>query len=58
MEQITNFINSVGFPILAYLLLVKNNSKLIESINELNVTLKGIDTRISILEENERGKVA
>lgn len=57
MEELSSFISAVGFPILAYLLLLKNNSKLIESINELNVTLKGIDTRISILEDERRGNV-
>lgn len=51
MQEITNLISNVGFPVLAYLLLLKNNEKLIESINELSLTLKGIDTRIAILEE-------
>ena len=51
MEEIVTIINTVGFPIFVCIYLVKNNEKLVNSITELNVTLKGIDTRMQILEE-------
>ena len=51
MEDIITIINNVGFPIFVCIYLVKNNEKLVESISGLNITLKGIDTRLEILEE-------
>ena len=51
MEEIITIINNVGFPIFVCIYLVKNNEKLVESISGLTVTLKGIDTRLEILEE-------
>ena len=57
MGEITNIISTIGFPIFACIYIFKNNEKLIAVINELSVTLKGIDTRLEILErckENEK----
>lgn len=58
MQDITNIITTIGFPIFACIYIFKNNEKLISVINELSVTLKGIDTRLEILERsnnNEKG---
>ena len=51
MENISTLISSVGFPIFACVYMFKNNEKLISVINELSVTLKGIDNRLEILEK-------
>ena len=51
--DIISLINSVGFPIFACIYLVKNNEKLIDSINDLSITLKGIDTRLEIIERKQ-----
>lgn len=56
MEEIVAIINNVGFPIFVCIYLVKNNEKLVNSITELTVTLKGIDTRLQILEERTNNK--
>ena len=51
INEVVNIINNVGFPIFVCIYLVKNNEKLVNSITDLTVTLKGIDTRLEILEE-------
>ena len=51
MEEIVTIINTVGFPIFVCIYLVKNNEKLVNSISDLNVTLKGFETRLQIMEE-------
>jgi len=51
MEDLTNIVSSVGFPIFSCMYMFKNNEKLINVINELSITLKGIDTRLEILEK-------
>ena len=51
INEFVNIINNVGFPIFVCIYLVKNNEKLVNSITDLTVTLKGIDTRLEILEE-------
>lgn len=56
MEEIVTIINTVGFPIFVCIYLVKNNEKLVNSITELTVTLKGIDTRLEILEDSIRNE--
>ena len=56
MNVIVELINSVGFPIFACVYLAKNNEKLGDSITELSVTLKAIDTRLQRLEmEDKKG---
>lgn len=55
-NEIVNLINNVGFPIFVCIYLVKNNEKLVNSISDLTVTLKGIDTRLEILEERNKNE--
>lgn len=52
MEELTSFINTVGFPIVACFFMFKQNEKLSSSITDLTTTLKVIDERI---EKIERG---
>ena len=52
MGELANIISSIGFPIFACIYMFKNNEKLISAINELSITLKGIDTRLEILEKD------
>lgn len=52
--EIIDLINSVGFPIFACIYLAKNNEKLGNSINELSMTLKTIDTRLQRLEKENK----
>ena len=54
LEEIVGLINNVGFPIFVCIYLIKNNEKLASSINELSLTLKGIDTRLEILESRDK----
>lgn len=56
MEEIITIINNVGFPIFVCIYLVKNNEKLANSISDLNVTLKGFETRLQIMEERTNNK--
>lgn len=56
MEEIVTIINNVGFPIFVCIYLVKNNEKLANSISDLNVTLKGFETRLQIMEERTNNK--
>ena len=51
MEEVTNLITNVGFPIACCVVLFYNNSKFTEALNNLNVTLKEISTRIENLED-------
>lgn len=53
MEIVVELINSVGFPIFACVYLAKNNEKLGQSITDLSITLKAIDTRLQRLEMEE-----
>lgn len=50
MNEISNLISSVGFPIVACIFMYKQQIKLQETISELSATLKSIDTRISEIE--------
>lgn len=56
MEEVITIINNVGFPIFVCIYLVKNNEKLANSISDLNVTLKGFETRLQIMEERTNNK--
>ena len=51
MNELTNLITNVGFPIACCVVLFYNNSKFTEALNNLNVTLKEISTRIENLED-------
>lgn len=50
MEEITQLITNVGFPIACCIVLFYNNSKFNDTLNNLNVTLKEISTRIEKIE--------
>ena len=50
VNEITQLINSVGFPIVCCGVLFWNNYKLTSTITELTTTLKVIDERIEKLE--------
>ena len=51
MNEVTNLITNVGFPIACCVVLFYNNSEFTEALNNLNVTLKEISTRIENLED-------
>lgn len=51
MDEVTSLITNVGFPIACCVVLFHNNSKFTEVLNNLNVTLKEISTRIENLED-------
>lgn len=53
MTEITQFINSVGFPVVACVFMYKQQVRLQETITELSATLKSIDTRLDMLENNK-----
>ena len=50
VSEITQLVNSVGFPIVCCGVLFWNNYKLTSTITELTSTLKVIDERIEKLE--------
>lgn len=51
MEGLTEFIQNVGFPIVCCYFMFKQNEKLQSSLTELIVTLKGIDSRLTLIEK-------
>lgn len=51
MQEITQFINSVGFPIVACVFMYKQQIKTNQMILDLTTTLKGIDTRLEGIEK-------
>lgn len=50
MEEIVSMISNVGFPIACCIVMFINNGKFTEALNNLNVTLKEISTRMDNLE--------
>lgn len=50
MEEVTQLISNVGFPIVACVFMYKQQIELQKTITELTSTLKSIDTRIQNLE--------
>ena len=52
VEEITQIISNVGFPIACCVVLFINNTKFNDTLNNLNVTLKEISTRIEKIEDN------
>lgn len=56
MEDITNLITNVGFPIACCVVLFWNNSQFTKTLNELNVTLKGIMDRLENIEDSMEDK--
>lgn len=53
MNEITQLINSVGFPIVACVVMYQQVNKLNGIILELTTTLKGIDTRLNQIENKK-----
>lgn len=53
MNDISQLISSVGFPIVACIFMYKQQIELNKTITELSATLKSIDTRIANLEKGE-----
>ena len=51
MEELVNVISNVGFPIACCIVMFINNSKFSEALNNLNVTLKELSTRIENVED-------
>lgn len=51
MNELSQFISSVGFPIVACAFMYKQQIQLQSTITELSSTLKTIDTRIENLEK-------
>ena len=51
MEEIVNLISNVGFPIACCVVMFVNNSKFSEALNNLNVTLKELSTRMENIED-------
>lgn len=54
MQEIINIINSVGFPIVACMIMFNQNSKLSNAISELNITLTKIQSDIDSLKHNQK----
>ena len=50
MNELSNLVSNVGFPIVACVFMYKQQVKLQETITDLTSTLKGIDTRLNQLE--------
>ena len=53
VEEITQLITNVGFPIACCVVLFINNSKFTEALNQLNLTLTELTNRL----ENIEGKI-
>ncbi|MGL5718734.1 MAG: hypothetical protein ACRCXT_21070 [Paraclostridium sp.] len=51
MQEISNLISNVGFPIVACIFMYVQQRELNKTISDLSATLKTIDTRIDHLEK-------
>ena len=54
MDDFVSIISTVGFPIVACYYMAQREAKLTTLINEMCVTLKGIDTRLELIERGEK----
>lgn len=54
MQEISQLISNVGFPIVACIFMYKQQIELNKTITELSNTLKGIDARLDNLEKGEK----
>jgi uncharacterized protein YoxC len=54
MNEISQLISNVGFPIVACIFMYKQQVELNKTITELSNTLKSIDTRLDLLEKGEK----
>lgn len=53
MEEMSQFISNVGFPVVACVFMYLQQKDLNKTISELSSTLKSIDTRLDILEKDK-----
>lgn len=53
LNTVSSLIGSMGFPIFACIILFKQNGEMSKALMELTATLKAIDTRLSIIEEDK-----
>lgn len=51
MNEISQIISNVGFPIVACIFMYKQQQELNRTITELSATLKGIDARLDAMEK-------
>lgn len=56
MGEFTNAITNVGFPIVACFFMYQQVQTMNKLFNDLAVTLKGIDTRLQQIENNQKDK--
>lgn len=56
MNELTQFINNVGFPIVACVFMWKQQKELQSTITELSSTLKAIDARIENIEKGGKNE--
>lgn len=54
MNELMEIISSTGFPIVACFYMAKREEKLSTLINDICLTLKGIDTRLDLIERGEK----
>lgn len=54
MNELSQFISNVGFPIVACVFMYMQQKDLNKTITELSTTLKGIDTRLDTLEKEDK----
>ena len=54
MEEISQFVSNVGFPIFACIIMFQQQKELNKAITDLSSTLKSIDARIDILEGRDK----
>lgn len=54
MNEFTNLITNVGFPIVACYVMYQQVQTMNKLFNDLSVTLKGIDTRLQQIEEKTK----
>lgn len=55
MNEIASIINTVGFPIVAYFVLAKDNKELLReltgAIKELSISMEGFNVRLTKIEK-------
>ena len=54
MNELSELLSNVGFPIMACIFMYKQQLELNKTISELSTTLKGIDARLDNLEKGEK----
>lgn len=54
MDEITTLISNVGFPIGCCIYMMYQQQQMNKLFNDLSSTLKGIDTRLEQIENNQK----